>query len=379
METIRQVATKQLAATIPAQTLPAVKPQTTIAHTEAQSLTGDARKGVLDALNAIMQRTGYPLKRAAKHLISLAQKEEASPQLIAMLKLARDGRGRSSPDGMPSDRSLTRFVAYQKSGELVPKKREKDMNVPAWAESFLGHYQKPEKPTVEHAYRQFAKMYQDDLPSVHQVRRFLDKVGNVSRQIGRMGDRELKTIKKFVRRDFSKLLPSDIYSADGHTFDAEVQHPMHGRPFRPEITSVIDIGTRRLIGWSVDLAESALAVLDALRVAALTGARGNPAVIDYDHQTLWKEKNGQPAPAAGWFKTLEWREGVGLFAIDVEWTPAAALAIETSEYRFISPVINFDANTGRITKLTMAALTNYAGIDGMQQARLAALSPSSGQ
>ncbi|MFZ6775805.1 phage protease [Undibacterium sp. Ji83W] len=113
---------------------------------------------------------------------------------------------------------------------------------------------------------------------------------------------------------------------------------------------------------------------NAQTLIAAAAARGNPAVIDYEHQTLWKEKNGQPAPAAGWFKTLEWREGVGLFAIDVEWTPAAALAIETSEYRFISPVINFDANTGRITKLTMAALTNYAGIDGMQQARLAALS-----
>ncbi|MFZ3000654.1 MAG: transposase, partial [Undibacterium umbellatum] len=281
METIRQVATKQLAATLPAKALPTVKPQHTIAHTEAQILTADARKGVLDALNSIMQRTGYPLKRAAKHLISMAQKGETSPQLVAMLKLARDGRGRSSPDGLPSDRSLTRFVDYQKSGVLVPKKREKDMNVPAWAEAFMGFYQKPEKPTVDHAYRQFAKMYQGELPSIHQVRRFLDKVGSVSRQVGRMGDREIKTIKKFVRRDFSKLLPSDIYSADGHTFDAEVQHPFHGRPFRPEITSVVDVGTRRLIGWSIDLAESALAVLDALRVACITG--GVPAILYVDN------------------------------------------------------------------------------------------------
>ncbi|MFZ6872836.1 Mu transposase C-terminal domain-containing protein [Undibacterium sp. Di27W] len=274
VEAIREQATKNVVAHVPLT-------QPSIAHTEAQSLTADARKGVLDALNAIIQRTGYPLKRAAKHLISMAQKGDASPQLVAMLKLARDGRGRSSADGLPSERSLTRFVAYQKGGALVPKKREKNMNVPAWAEAFMGAYQKPEKPTVEHAYRQFSKVYQGELPSIHQVRRFLDKVGNVSRQIGRMGDRELKTIKKFVRRDFSKLLPSDIYSADGHTFDAEVQHPMHGRPFRPEITSVVDVGTRRLIGWSVDLAESALAVLDALRVAALTG--GIPAILYVDN------------------------------------------------------------------------------------------------
>jgi len=40
-------------------------------------------------------------------------------------------------------------------------------------------------------------------------------------------------------------------------------------------------------------------------------------VIDYHHQTLLAEKNGQPAPAAGWFDALEWREGDGLYAIDV--------------------------------------------------------------
>lgn len=118
-------------------------------------------------------------------------------------------------------------------------------------------------------------------------------------------------------------------------------------------------------------------LLDAQGAQALiaaASARNNPSVIDYEHQTLLKEQNGQPAPAAGWFKQLEWREGVGLFATDVEWTPAAAQAIKDGEYRFISPVMHFHPQTGRVTSLLMAALTNYAGIDGMQQASLAALS-----
>lgn len=118
-------------------------------------------------------------------------------------------------------------------------------------------------------------------------------------------------------------------------------------------------------------------VLDADNAAELiaaAAARANPSVIDYDHQTLLKEQNGQPAPAAGWFKKLEWRDGVGLFATDVAWTPAAAQAIADGEYKFISPVLHFHPNTGRVTNLVMAALTNYAGIDGMQQASLAALS-----
>ena len=281
VEAIKSQVALQIAATAQPAPLPAVSSQSTAAHTEAQSLVGDARKGVLEALNAIMDRTCYPLKKAARHLLVLARDGEASPQLVAMLKLARDARGRQSPDGLPSERSLARFVDYNKGGALVPKKRAADMTVPAWATAFMAFYQRPEKPTVEHAYRQFASTYHGELPSIHQVRRFLDKVGAVALQTGRMGSRELKTIKKFIRRTFDKLLPSDIYSADGHCFDAEVQHPFHGRPFRPEITSVVDIATRRLIGWSVDLAESSLAVLDALRVSALTG--GIPAVLYVDN------------------------------------------------------------------------------------------------
>lgn len=281
MEQIRAAAAKQLIATVEPRNLPVIQHQSASAYSDKQNLTADARKGVLDALNAVMQRTGYPLKRAARYLIDTARNGDASPQLTAMLKLARDGRGRSSGDGLPSDRSLIRFVEYQKTSSLVPKVRERDMNVPAWAKAFMDFYQRPEKPTVKHAYKQFCNTYQGSVPSIHQVRRFLSKVGAVSVQAGRMGANELKTIRGFVRRAFDKLLPTDIYSADGHTFDAEVQHPAHGRPFRPEITTVVDIGTRRVVGWSVDLAESSLAVLDALRISTLTG--GIPAILYVDN------------------------------------------------------------------------------------------------
>lgn len=134
---------------------------------------------------------------------------------------------------------------------------------------------------------------------------------------------------------------------------------------------------RAVDGRPANMSAAANWVLDsnnAHELIAAAAARSNPAVIDYEHQTLLKEKNGQPAPAAGWFKQLEFRDGVGLFATDVEWTPAAAQAIADGEYRYISPVIRFDQTSGRVTGLLMAALTNYAGIDGMQAASLAALS-----
>lgn len=293
MEAIRLRAAQTLVASVPTKTISTrTATQLPLIETEGQALTTDARKGVLLAMQTLMNRSGYPLKKAARTLISMARSGEANPQLTAMLKQARDGRGRPSPDGMPSERSLLRFVEYEQAGMLAPKKRERDMSVPLWAPAFLSHYQKPEKPTVEHAYREYLRQVGEpvpaDVPSVWQVRRFLSKVGNVTLQMGRMGDRELKTLKPFIRRGFDTLLPADVYSADGHTFDAEVQHPLHGRPFRPEITSVVDIATRRVVGWSVGLAESAFAVLDALRDSVFKG--GIPAILYVDNGSGYKNQ-----------------------------------------------------------------------------------------
>lgn len=114
------------------------------------------------------------------------------------------------------------------------------------------------------------------------------------------------------------------------------------------------------------------ASLAQLLIAA-AAARPTPYVIDYDHQTLHIEKNGQPAPAAGWFHKLEWREGEGLFGIDVQWTARASAMIDAKEYRFISPVIGFAAN-GDVTSLFMAALTNNPAILGMDEVLTAAAS-----
>lgn len=291
MDAIRTQAAQAVVATVPAKRLPMrAEDQMPLIETESQTLVADARKGVLFALETLMNRSGYSMKKAARVMLEMARNGEASAQLVNMLRMARDGRGRPSADGLPALRSVIRFAEYGRAGTLAPRKPEKSMSVPAWVSVFMPHFQRPEKPTLEHAYRMFTASPEaadlGELPSVWQVRRFLQKVGNVTLEAGRMGDRELKALKPFIRRGFDGLLPTDIYSADGHTFDAEVQHPMHGRPFRPEITSVVDIATRRVVGWSVGLAESGLAVLDALRASAMKG--GIPAIFYVDNGSGYK-------------------------------------------------------------------------------------------
>ncbi|MFC0349695.1 phage protease [Undibacterium danionis] len=96
----------------------------------------------------------------------------------------------------------------------------------------------------------------------------------------------------------------------------------------------------------------------------------NRLVIDYEHQTLNAEKNGLPAPASGWFKQMEWREGEGLFATDVEWVAKAAAMIKEKEYRYLSPVFAYSKVTGEVKKILHVALTNTPALDGMQEVAL---------
>lgn len=111
----------------------------------------------------------------------------------------------------------------------------------------------------------------------------------------------------------------------------------------------------------------------AQRLIDAANARSTPYVIDYEHQTLKAAKNGQPAPAAGWFKELEWRGNDGLFAVNVEWTDAAAAMILKDEYRFISPVFNYN-KSGHVLQILHAALTNTPALDDMDEVMLAAAS-----
>ncbi|MEV3815969.1 phage protease [Aeromonas salmonicida] len=116
----------------------------------------------------------------------------------------------------------------------------------------------------------------------------------------------------------------------------------------------------------------------AASLFARAKALGQDILIDYDHQTLKTDQNGQPAPAAGWYNSDEiaWREGQGLF-IKPRWTERATALVAAKEYRFLSAVFPYDAQ-GRPLELRMTAITNDPGVVGMQAlAALSALPASS--
>jgi phage I-like protein len=80
-------------------------------------------------------------------------------------------------------------------------------------------------------------------------------------------------------------------------------------------------------------------------------------VVDYDHQSfaVFSGEKSVSAKAAGWVRQLEARDD-GIWA-NIEWTKAAAEAIEAKEYRYLSPVIPHGKD-GQVRIILSVALTN---------------------
>lgn len=241
----------------------------------ASRLTDDQRGVMIARLSFVREIERMSLavsqQRAIMTLVGLARDNQLSPYLAERVERAND---RKTSDRSLSERTLKRWLAdYRRAGEagLAPARRKADMGIPTWAADFLRCYQRPTKPAVERAYAEFTEKYLGDLPSIHQVRRFLDKLSPEARERGRYSPQELKAFKPFRRRTTKNLLPGDVYTADGHKFDAEVINPITGKPYRPEITATLDVATRRVLGVAIGESENSIDVMYSLRDAIQRG------------------------------------------------------------------------------------------------------------
>lgn len=202
-------------------------------------------------------------------------------------------RSRGKPPSFPTVMKWQAAYSAEGIAGLVPGTRAQETKqaVPEWLAGFLRHYAKPGKPTLAHALEKFTDEVGATIaPSYDQVRRAMKALQGTKNFLaahkGREGPLALKARLMFTRRTLEGMEPTVVYTADGKTFDAEIAHPLHGRPFRPEITTIIDVVTRKIVGWSVDLAENSRAVTDALRYACMM--HGVPAILYVDRGPGYK-------------------------------------------------------------------------------------------
>lgn len=173
-----------------------------------------------------------------------------------------------------SERSLRRWLkSYQERGleALAPAPTKLEEPIPQDFWRFMRGYARPAKPKITNIHKTYIDATPDGIEalSINQVQYILrEKLDHIEKNKGREGRLALRARMAFVSRDTSDILPGTIYVGDGHTFDARVEGPGGSRaPMRPEITAIIDVATRRAIGWAISRKENVIAVTEALRNA----------------------------------------------------------------------------------------------------------------
>ncbi|WP_417913703.1 transposase [Candidatus Electronema sp. JM] len=327
-EADRAAAEKALLPALRQETLPAIKD-------ELPALT--ALKGwqreVMDARVALMREFSQMeaemgTSKAAAEFIHRAA-EGTLPQHVQALFAVANVRGGKNGGRTISLRTLMNWKRLALSGPtaLAPADVERVLadcdREPAWAQHFRACWHRPGNPSLPETLEAMRKILPEGMkmPTYAQARRWNAKRSVLERERGRKTGSALRVIKGCRHRDTDGLLPMQIGTCDGHTFKAKIAHPVHGRPFSPEVCAVIDVASRYCFGWSAGLAESAQVVADAVRHAATAGPEkpiggifdilytdngaGNTAKVNTDDVAgLWKRigttfKTGIPGNPQG--------------------------------------------------------------------------------
>lgn len=82
-----------------------------------------------------------------------------------------------------------------------------------------------------------------------------------------------------------------------------------------------------------------------------------PIQVDENHATQLAAPLGQASPAFGWISSLS-ADDNGAVSGAIEWTERGLNAVKGRDYRYLSPVIEFDAASGEIVGVKSVALTN---------------------
>ncbi|EBH6051537.1 DDE-type integrase/transposase/recombinase [Salmonella enterica] len=277
----RRVDTDSVEATEAYRGSPGVLRERLDALTENQRQVANARALLVTEVWLLESEGGLSRIKAINYVVSKAKKGELPAHLQEAAVMANAKRG--------SNRTISRDPLYQwvlkcgkaqNAGErlllLAPGKRPEVMVTEiSWMSDFMAHYRQSNGRPITEAYGDFVAEWQrrhadephmlEVVPSYDTVLRAMRKLPEVVKQKGRITGSEYRQLEGFTRRDWSKMPVNYVWIGDGHGMKMKCAHPIHGRPFSPEVTFVIDGGTRFVVGWSLDLAENVFAVAGAIQ------------------------------------------------------------------------------------------------------------------
>lgn len=237
-----------------------------------------ARMSLCQEVNKMHNVAGLGIKESVRYVIEQANSGLLPENLLQLIEIAN---ARNNANRIVSFQTLYSWLRIYRAAKtpnerlaaLSPKQTKPKTPLLAyeWLPDFMAFYSNANSPNITEAYRRFAKNWVEtgsnivNLPSIDVVRRALKKMPVIALERGRKTGAAYKSLLPYVKRDWLSLSPNDVWIGDGHSFKAKIAHPDHGRPFKPEVTMIVDC-CRMIVGFSVSLAESTIAVADALRI-----------------------------------------------------------------------------------------------------------------
>lgn len=266
------------------------------ALTDGERAYRDAAVVLCRAIEAAEAATACSVKAACHKLAHYLVHRQSRPELVAAAE-ATYIKPRAQAGYLGGEKALAgrlqKMMPFFRAGclagdpgkYLVPGKREKEGHNPVHIAAFLRFFCVPTRPPVSDVHKKMLTwLAARGLPtlSYDTACRIEKDLPVTVKYRGRVTGSEWRSLKPYVERDVSMFKANDIWVGDGHSFKAKVQHPIHGQPFTPEITFIRDWVSRKIVGWSVALAESTIAVSDAFRHAQMV-TRARPLVYYSDN------------------------------------------------------------------------------------------------
>jgi len=209
-------------------------------------------------------------------------------------------------NGIPSRNTVFEWIAKEKKegiDALVPLWKGRTSNK-EWRAAAVSIYEQPSKTSIAAVHRHLVEV--DGYKVTYdEVRNYINQLGGARGKHGvaRLGPKTHHFREKSYTSMHTKSIPpGDVYVADGNRLDAILAHPVTGKPWRPELTLILDLGSRFCPGWRLDEFEGAQSVHETL---AETIARWDhqPHTFHTDNGSGYVNKNNDDE-TVGFLSTL---------------------------------------------------------------------------
>lgn len=225
---------------------------------------------VLSWVAEIKERGNLSNKAAAHTLLNAARTGLLPDQKVALLRAARDKRGRPSSDGLPSVNSIEQWLMWQRQGlSLVPIKPQPDLTLQRWHVVALEYKRRPQKPTTKMVWEQLVQswvpLWGDKPPSYDQVAYFFrEKYSKTDILRGQYQGSALDAKLAYQKRSSAGVPPFTEVHADGWNTHFTAPLPISGEFGTLEVWHFHELSTRYVSPPSIGLSESTPVILKGL-------------------------------------------------------------------------------------------------------------------